>query len=290
MRRGLGIVCLLALMLLPIPVRAQELASLVADQITVDPAGRVTATGNVQVFYQGTVMTARAVSYDQNGDQLTITGPIEVNDGSGTALFANQAELDRDLRDGVLTSARMVLDQQLQIAAAEIARVDDRYTRLDRVVASSCEVCAANPVPLWEIRAARVIHDDVERQLYFSNAQIRISGVPIMFLPRLRLPDPTLKRASGFLIPQFKTSSDLGTGLKVPYFFAFGDHRDLALKVVAMTEVLADLREKGRVAFEIDVSVPTLSVVRDLRASLRPAQTAAAVEGSAPAGAASPGA
>ena len=83
---------------------------------------------------------------------------------------------------------------------------------------------------------------------------------------------------------------ELWVSLKTADRVIFGDHRDLALKVVAMTEVLADLREKGRVAFEIDVSVPTLSVVRDLRASLRPAQTAAAVEGSAPAGAASPGA
>ncbi|NNE79269.1 MAG: LPS-assembly protein LptD [Silicimonas sp.] len=229
MRFWVSILALVVLSLTTAGLRAQELASLIADAITVDPEGRVTATGNVQVFFEGTVMTAQAVSYDQYGNQLTITGPIQVTDNDGTTFFADQAQLDRDLRDGVLTSARMVLDQQLQIAAAEIARVDDRYTRLDRVVASSCEVCAANPTPLWEIRADRVIHDDVERQLYFSNAQLRFVGVPIIYLPRLRLPDPTLKRASGFLIPELKTSSDLGTGIKVPYFFAFGDHRDLTL-------------------------------------------------------------
>ena len=229
MRWTFVIAALVALFLSAGSGRSQELATLVADNITVDPKGRVTATGNVQVFYDGTMMSAAAVSYDQNGNRLTITGPIQVTDNDGTTFFANAAELDRDLRDGVLTSARMVLDQQLQIAATEIARVDDRYTRLDRVVASSCEVCAANPTPLWEIRASRVIHDEVERQLYFSNAQLRMIGVPVMYLPRLRLPDPTLKRATGFLIPELKTSSDLGTGIKVPYFFAFGEHRDLTL-------------------------------------------------------------
>ena len=44
--------------------QAQTLASLIADSIQVDPAGRVTATGNVEVFYDGTRLRAREVSYD----------------------------------------------------------------------------------------------------------------------------------------------------------------------------------------------------------------------------------
>ncbi len=208
---------------------AQDLASLISDTIYVDPQGRVTASGNVEIFYEGTRITATEVSYHRSGDRLAITGPIRVTDDQGTLFLADQAELDRDLRNGVLISARMVLSQQLQIAANEIARVGGRYTRLDRVVASSCEVCAANPVPLWEIRAARVVHDEAERQLYFTNAQFRVAGLPVFYLPRMRLPDPTLDRSPGFLIPQLKTSSDLGTGLKTPYFFTFGDHADLTL-------------------------------------------------------------
>ena len=181
------------------------------------------------MFFEGTRLTAEAVSYDQNGDRLTITGPIRVTDGAGTLFLADAAELDRDLRNGVLISARMVLDQQLQIAANEIARVGARYTRLEKVVASSCHICASNPVPLWEIRASRVVHDQVERQLYFSNAQFRVAGVPVLYFPRLRLPDPSLDRATGFLTPEFKTSSDLEAGLKLPYFLTFGDHADLTL-------------------------------------------------------------
>ncbi len=209
--------------------KGQELASLIADNVFVDPAGRVTASGNVEVFYEGTRLNASEVSYDRTGDRLTITGPIRVTDADGTVFLADQAELDRDLRNGVMVSARMVLDQQLQIAAAEIARVGERYTRLDRVVASSCQVCAANPVPLWEIRAARIVHDSEAQQLYFTNAQLRIAGLPVVYLPRLRLPDPTLERSNGFLIPQLRTASDLGTGIKVPYFLAFGEHRDVTL-------------------------------------------------------------
>ena len=220
---------LIGLLLLPLGAAAQDLASLVADRIDVDPAGRISATGNVEVFFDGARLSAAQVSYDRTGDKLTIAGPIRVTDPDGTVFLASEAELDRDLRNGVLISARMVLDQQLQIAANEIARVGDRYTRLDRVVASSCEVCFDRPVPLWEIRASRVTHDQIERQLYFENATFRVAGVPILYLPRLRLPDPTLDRATGALIPEFKTSSELGTGVKLPYFVVLGPHADVTL-------------------------------------------------------------
>ncbi|MCV6593163.1 MAG: LPS assembly protein LptD [Silicimonas sp.] len=220
---------LLSLVMLAPMATAQDLASLVADRISVDPRGRVTATGNVEVLFEGTRLTAQAVSYDRNGDRLTITGPLRITDDAGTLFLADAAELDRDLRNGVLVSARMVLDQQLQIAANEIARVGGRYTRLDKVVASSCEVCAANPTPLWEIRAARVIHDQEAGQLYFSNAQFRVAGVPLVYFPRLRLPDAAQTRSTGLLTPEIQTVSDLGTGLKLPYFITFGRQGDLTL-------------------------------------------------------------
>ena len=209
--------------------RAQELASLVADSITVDPGGTVTAVGNVEVYYQGTRLTAERVTYTRNGDTLTITGPIRVTDGSGTVILADEAQLDRDLRNGILVSARLVLDQQLQLAANEIARINDRYTRLDRVVASSCQVCESDPTPLWEIRARRVIHDEQERQLYFEGAQFRVAGVPVFYFPRLRLPDPSVERSTGLLVPQITSSSDLGTGIKLPYFIALDDHSDVTI-------------------------------------------------------------
>lgn len=228
-RTLIAFLALALLALAPTLGRAQELASLVADSISVDPAGTVTATGNVEVYYQGTRLTAQRVTYSRNGDTLTITGPIQVTDGDGTVILADQAQLDRDLRNGILISARLVLDQQLQLAANEIARVNDRYTRLDRVVASSCQVCDNDPTPLWEIRARSVIHDEQERQLYFEGAQFRIAGVPVFYFPRLRLPDPSVDRATGLLIPQITSSSDLGTGIKLPYFIALGDHADVTL-------------------------------------------------------------
>jgi LPS-assembly protein len=217
------------LALSPATLWAQALASLLADSVSVDADGRLTASGNVTVWHEGTQMRAERVIYDPTTDRLTIEGAITITDPNGTTLSAEAATLSRSLQDGLLTSARLVLDQQLQLAAADIRRVDGRYTALEKVVASSCQVCATHPTPLWEIRAGRVIHDAEGQQLYFENAQVRVAGVPVFYLPRMRLPDPTLKRATGFLIPRFRSLSEVGTGVKVPYFLTFGDHADVTL-------------------------------------------------------------
>jgi len=221
---------LLALfLLLAMPATAQDRATLIADSLVIEGNDVLVASGGVEVFFQGQRLQASRVVYDRRADQLIITGPIRLTDGQGTLILADQAQMTADLTEGLLTSARLVLDQQLQLAAAELVRVGGRYTALNRVAASSCKVCPGNPTPLWEIRARRVVHDELERQLYFDNAQFRIAGVPVFYIPRLRIPDPTLNRASGFLLPSLRSTSGLGVGLKLPYFVKIGDSRDLTV-------------------------------------------------------------
>ena len=227
MRAFLGLIALWLLLAGP---AAAQTATLVSDSLQITGDTRLIATGNVEVFFDGKRLRASRIIFDQAGNRLIIDGPIVLTEDSGqTIILASQADLSTDFSEGILTSARMVLNQQLQLAANQMMRSAGRYTTLDSVVASSCKVCAANPVPLWEIRAKRVVHDQQEQQLYFENAQFRVSGVPVFYIPRLRMPDPTLSRATGFLMPALRSTSGLGTGLKFPYFVTLGASRDLTI-------------------------------------------------------------
>jgi LPS-assembly protein len=218
-----------AVLLQGIAGHAQDRAALVADRVSIANDSQLIAEGGVEVFYQGKRLRATRIVYDRTIDRLLITGPIVLEDGDGAIVFADQADLAADLTEGILTSARLVLDQQLQLSAAELQRIGGRYTRLGRTVASSCRICAGNPTPLWEIRASRVVHDAETRQIYFDNAQLRFGGVPVFYIPRLRMPDPTVDRATGFLFPTARATSQLGYGVKLPYFIALGTSRDLTL-------------------------------------------------------------
>ena len=142
----------LLLCLWPALSRAQEQAVLVADRLAITGNDVLVAEGNVEVLYQGRRLSAKRIVYDRAADRLVIDGPIVLADDSGTFILADQADLSADLADGILTSARLVLNRQLQLASSEMMRIGGRYTRLGRTVASSCKVCAGDPTPLWEIR------------------------------------------------------------------------------------------------------------------------------------------
>ncbi len=203
---------------------------LLADSVLVERDGdQLVATGNVEALHEGTRLTATRIVYDRVKNTLEIEGPVRITQPDGSVLTATQAELDQGFRNGLLESARFVLDEQLQIASARAARVDGRYTAMSQVAATSCQVCGSDRPPLWAIRASRVVHDAEEKQIYFDDAQFRIMGVPVFYIPRMRLPDPTLERARGFLIPELRTSTLLGFGIRLPYFIPIGDHADLTL-------------------------------------------------------------
>ncbi|TMM55612.1 LPS-assembly protein LptD [Sulfitobacter sabulilitoris] len=204
-------------------------AVLVADDLYITSDRVLVASGNVEAFQGTTRISARAIRYDQRTGKLIIDGPITLRDGDEVVILASAAELDPGLQSGLLRGARLVLNRQLQLAAVQINRVEGRYSQLYKTAVTSCRVCDDGRPPLWQIRAKRVVHDQEARQLYFDQAQFRIGRVPVFYIPRLRLPDPTLKRATGVLIPSLRTTSQLGTGLKLPYFIKLGDHRDLTL-------------------------------------------------------------
>lgn len=250
-RSLLPVVLALVLALLPLRLAAQDSvpATLIADSISVTGDGGIVATGNVEVLRDGQRLQAHRITYYERDDRLDIEGPITLTDTAGTVMLADTAALSTDMQQGIIKGARLVLDQQMQIAAAEINRVDGRYSQMVKTVASSCQVCDKNPVPLWQIRAARIVHDQDEQQLYFYDAQFRVMDLPVMYLPRLRLPDPTRKRATGFLIPTLRNTNKLGTGLKLPYFITLGDHKDLTLTPYVTTEGSRTLEARYRQAF-----------------------------------------
>ena len=204
-------------------------AMLVADRVFITRERTLVAEGAVEAFQGDTRLRARRITYDRASGTLVIEGPIRIDQGERITVLADAAEMDRGLRNGLLRGARMVFDQQVQLAALQMVRVGGRYTQLYKTSVTSCHVCEDGRPPLWQIRARSVTHDQQERQLYFEDAQLRVLDVPVFYFPALRLPDPTLERATGFLIPTIRSTSQLNTGVRVPYFIRIGDHRDLTV-------------------------------------------------------------
>ena len=101
-------------------------ATLLADRITLSGDRRLEASGGVVLWYRGARLVAERVVFEGASDRVLIEGPIHLTrpDETGTddqaVLVADSAELDQDLRGGILRGARLVLARELQLGAREV--------------------------------------------------------------------------------------------------------------------------------------------------------------------------
>lgn len=253
------------------PGDRSDAATVLADTMVLQGDRTLIAAGGVVVWYQGARLVASRLIVDGASGDLTIEGPVHLsrpgarNPDDEAVLIADSAQLDRELQDGIIRGARLVIARELQLAATELTRTGNgRMTRLTHVVASSCQVCATNPTPLWEIRARSITHDAETRLLTFDHPQMRAFGVPVAAVPfTITAPDPTVERKSGFLRPEIRTTSGLGFGVKLPYFQTLGDHADLTLTPYLSVNRTRTLEARYRQAWRNAVTEWNGAISRD---------------------------
>jgi LPS-assembly protein len=189
---------------------------------------RVSAVGNVQLFYNGTSVEADKVIYDQKTKRLHAEGNIRMTDADGKITYANIMDLSDDYRDGFVDSLRVDTEDQTRMAATRAERSSGNYTVFQNGVYTACAPCKDDPKkpPLWQVKGERIIHDQTEKMLYFEAAQLEFFGVPMAYLPYFSTPDPTVKRKSGFLMPGFSEASTYGFGVEIPYYWAIAPDYD----------------------------------------------------------------
>jgi LPS-assembly protein len=192
---------------------------------------RVSAVGNVQMFYNGTSVEADKVVYDQKTKRLHAEGNIRLTDAEGKITYANIMDLSDDYRDGFVDSLRVDTEDQTRMAASRADRSAGNYTVFENGVYTACAPCKDDPKkpPLWQVKGARIIHNQEERMLYFENAQLEFFGVPIAYLPYFSTPDPTVKRKTGFLMPSYNSATGYGIGVETPFYWALAPDYDMTI-------------------------------------------------------------
>ncbi|MEM7171245.1 MAG: LPS assembly protein LptD [Pseudomonadota bacterium] len=210
-----------------------------ADEMIYDEAlDIITARGNVEISQDERVLLADVVSYNANTGVVTASGDVTLLEPGGEILFADFVELKEDLSEGVIRQIKVLLTDQSRLAAANARRSEDNYTVFNRGVFSPCKLCRDNPEspPLWQLKAAEVVHDQEDKTIEYRDAWMEIFGVPVIYTPYFSHPDPTVKRKSGFLAPSIGGSSFLGTTVQVPYFWAISNDKDLTFEPIFTTK------------------------------------------------------
>ena len=105
---------------------------------------------------------------------------------------------------------------------------DENKTVINNAIFTSCKL--NDNCPPWSIKAKKIIHDKIKKDMIYENAILKIYDVPVLYFPKFFHPDPSVKRRSGFLQPQFNNSEILGSSLYIPYFKTLGPEKDLTFK------------------------------------------------------------
>ena len=84
--------------------------------------------------------------------------------------------------------------------------------------------------PPWSIKASKIEHNQNTKQLIYDNAILKLYDFPILYTPKFYHPDPTVRRLSGFLRPQFNSSDKLGDSIHLPYFHIISSTKDMTIR------------------------------------------------------------
>ncbi len=203
-----------------------------AGKINYDYANhRVSAVGDVQIYYKGSTLEADRVVYDQATKRLHAEGNVRLTDADGKVTYGQVIDLSDDYRNGFVDALRLNTPQRTSMAAARAERTGGNFTVFHNGVYTACQPCKDNPKkpPEWQVKAKRIIHDQRKKMLYFEDARLEFWGVPLVWMPYFSTPDPTVKRKTGFLMPTISSNSVYGVGIEVPYYFALAPNYDVTL-------------------------------------------------------------
>ncbi|MCX7898664.1 MAG: LPS-assembly protein LptD, partial [Methylocystis sp.] len=251
---ALGAFCALPAFAAPKPPAAGDAARMVVEakeMIYDERANTVTARGDVQIYYKGRQLKADHVIYDRKTARVYAEGNAELTEKDGTIARAGRFDLTDDFKAGFIESLQVDTPNDTHFTAARAERAEAQ-TVFDMGSYTACEACKNDPSRprMWQIRAKRIIHDNVEKVVYYEDASFELLGAPIAYVPFWSSADPTVKRRSGFLTPVFTYRSQLGAGFGVPYFWALAPNYDLTITPTYFTRQGPYLAGEFRHRFE----------------------------------------
>lgn len=215
-----------------------------ADSVEYDRENAlVIAEGHVEAWQGDQVMRADKVTFDRNTGIAAAKGNVVLLQPDGQVVFADYAELTQDMKNGVMRDMRALLAENGRLAANGMRRTAGEINELSRVVYSTCNLCAQDPTrpPLWQIRALSAVQDLEHKKIEYQDAVLEMYGIPVAYFPYFWHADPSVKRASGLLIPSLGVSSHIGVFFAQPYYWAIDDQSDATFTPMITTKAGPEL-------------------------------------------------
>jgi LPS-assembly protein len=205
--------------------------NLEADRIQVYPdAGLVEAWGNVTMARGEDVVAAEYARYYWETQWVYLKGDVKAR-WRGDTMEAELAEFDLENLVGWLREGRIFFaEASIFLQGDDLRKTGPNSYAFHRATVTSCE---GDP-PAWSL-FSREGEIEVDGYAHLRGTRFQVRDIPVAYSPYLLLPIK-ITRQSGFLVPEFSTSSRLGLSVNLPFYWAIDEERDLTLYGRFMSE------------------------------------------------------
>ena len=234
-----------------------------SDKISYDKnAEKIISSGNVEIKFENNyILSTKEIVYLKNTEEILINFTTKIKDNFGNKITLEK--LNYNLNNKLLKGKKVKLqDIQKNFYNFDSTIIDFANNKIiaDNVNIDFNKNIFGNPLndprlkgnyffsdgkdsiikkgvfttcrknddcPPWQIKAKEIKHDKEKKIINYKHAWLEIYDKPIIYFPKFFHPDPTVKRQSGFLMPQVIDSSSLGLSFKLPYYKVISDNKDL---------------------------------------------------------------
>ena len=209
---------------------------LVTKNISYDTKEKIINSKSNSIFTDkdGNIIETSMFNYNVENNLFSSVGKIKIVDIKKNKYFFKELHVDTKINEMIGSDVSVVLDQETfgvskesdpRFVANDIF-VSKNKTNLSKGVFTICKK-EDGKCPPWSMKARKIRHDKLKKTIYYDHATLKLYDVPIFYFPYFFHPDPTVKRQSGFLIPTFSNSTNVGSGFSIPYFWAINKDRDI---------------------------------------------------------------
>ena len=254
------IISLLSVLFSPVYGQENISNSIESDKIEyLNDSGEIKAIGSVKITRGNFELNADEILFNQRNNIIEGNGNIIIKERGGPTIMASQFKLSSDLNDGIIKLPSLLTKDGTNISSAYAIRSGGKSIVLKKGIFSPCKKCKnSNKKASWQVKANRIIYDEVSGNIIYEGAKFELFGFPIFYIPIATHPSPDIKRRSGFLAPEITTSGDLGLSIKTPYFMNLAPNYDLTITpwVVTKGALIAEGEwrqrfKRGRLNFHI---------------------------------------
>jgi LPS-assembly protein len=207
-----------------------------ADTLTYDQKGdSISLEGAVRILYKDTTVQAdKVIFYDKTKD-VVAEGGVTLTEGEDI-LRCDRLEMNIETKKGVVYRGRLFLKKKnFHITGSKVEKLGESEYRVYDATLTTCDA----KLPYWMFTIKEL---DVDIEGYGQGwwTGFRVLDVPVLYFPWSIFPVKR-DRQSGFLFPDFGSSSKWGPEITVPFYWAIAPNQDATFYV----ERIGDSRGRG---------------------------------------------